>query len=331
MRSWVIWINVLVTLFLVLFLDIDFTYPSPLAVQGESPRFYAIAAQDALEDTIITSIKGAKHSIVLIIYSLKDWKVIKALNQKAKDGIDVTVIYDKKASFGVEKYLSPTIHSFARVSKGLMHLKLLVIDEESTWIGSANFTHDGLKKDANLMVNLHAPEFAQVILKKADQLSDVAYEKPIATQSFVINDQVLEMHFLPDDKEAIHRIKELIRSAKKTIKVAMYTFTREDLADTLIQAQKRGVDVKVVLDPNAAKGAGKKIVKKIPTYIYGAEGLMHHKFLVIDDEILVHGSANWTQAAFKQNDDCFMIINKLNDSQKKVMDDIWSKLIKSKI
>ena len=39
--------------------------------------------------------------------------------------------------------------------------------------------------------------------------------------------------------------------------------------------------------------------------------------------ILEIGSANWTKAAFKQNDDCFLIIHDLADEQRQSMQKLW--------
>jgi cardiolipin synthase len=312
-----------------------FTYEelevSPLALPGEAAKFYSPQTKDNLEDTLVSAIRNAKQSVTLVTYTLKSAKIIQALNNAANAGIDVRAVYDQTASLGVEKRLSDQVHATARGLNGLMHLKLLIIDGRHTWLGSANMTRDSLKSHANLITHLDNEGFAEAVLLKGHQVTGHHFEKPIPPQLFTIANQTLELRFLPDDPMAIDRIKELIRSAKKTIQVAMFTFTREDLADTLIRAARRGVKVEVIMDFGQSKSANKKIVallqkNDIPVILKTTGGLMHHKFMLIDDDILEHGSANWTKAAFRQNDDYVMIIYPLDPDQKKVMNQIWKAL-----
>lgn len=310
-------------LFLVHFFTSETLSPSLGATAGAPPVIYS-KEMNLLQDTFIHAILESKQSIVLMIYTLKDVKIIDALNNQAKQGVKVKVIYDEKASPGVAKKLVREIVKIPRGQDGLMHLKILVIDGISTWLGSANLTQESLKYQANLVVNVHDRAFANAALEKAEQLSSSGFGKPVTPKLFMIGDQSMELHFLPDNENAIQKTKDLIRSAKKTILVAMYTFTREDLANTLIRQAKRGVKVDVVIDRGTSLGASKKIVQlfkdeNIQVRFYEKGSLMHHKFILIDDETLMHGSANWTKAAFKQNDDCFMILYKLSKPQVKAI------------
>lgn len=304
---------------------------APQALPGQAPLVYSPQMGDNLEATLVHAIKNAKSSVMLMTYTLKSGKIIQALNEAAQGGVDVFVVYDAAASNGAEKRLNPKVHTTARTSKGLMHLKLLIIDGKSTWLGSANMTRDSLKSHGNLITNLNSPEFAAIISEKIHQLTGTSYEKPITPKVFTIEGQTIELRFLPDDTTAITRIKELIRKAKKSIRVAMYTFTREDLADALINAKNRGVKVEVILDLNQSKHANQKIVALIQKngilpLLKDTGGLMHHKFMLIDDEILEHGSANWTKNAFRQNDDYIMILYPLNSSQKQRLQQLWEHL-----
>lgn len=306
---------------------------SPQALPGEASKFFSPQIHDNLENTLAYSIRNAEKTVMLISYTLKSAKIIQALNDAAKKGVEVKVIYDAEASNGAEKRLNDKVRVVPRGLNGLMHLKLLIIDGRHCWLGSANMTRDSLTSHANLITHLDNPVFASAVLKKGLQFTQKAHEKPIPQEKFLIQGQTVELRFLPDDAEALSRIKELIRSAKKTIRVAMYTFTREDLADTLIRAAKRGVKVEVILDESQSKNANKKIVdlfskNGIPLFLRKTGGLMHHKFMWIDGEILEHGSANWTRNAFWKNDEYIMILYPLTEDQKKAMNQIWEALIK---
>ncbi len=100
-------------------------------------------------------------------------------------------------------------------------------------------------------------------------------------------------------------VLESIGDARSSISVAAYSFTSRSIAQALIEAHKRGVDVRVVADqssrtiryngPQALANAG--IAVRVST----AYAVMHDKFMVIDGVSIQTGSFNYTQAAAERN------------------------------
>ena len=87
--------------------------------------------------------------------------------------------------------------------------------------------------------------------------------------------------------------------AKKTLDLAIFSFTNNDLADALLAAKERGVTVRIITDDEAMKGKG------ADTQRMADEGIecrtdseeqyhMHNKFMVVDQSFLLTGSFNWT-------------------------------------
>jgi phosphatidylserine/phosphatidylglycerophosphate/cardiolipin synthase-like enzyme len=103
----------------------------------------------------------------------------------------------------------------------------------------------------------------------------------------------------------------LIRGAKDRIYVAIYSFTSDRLAEALIEARRRGVDVRVVMERREANGTGSEYPRLlgagVEVRLDANPGLMHHKFMVIDGEIVVTGSYNWS-AAEERNDENLVVI-----------------------
>lgn len=304
-----------------------FVKPSPAA--GETPRLLSNQTGDNLEQAYISAILNAKQSVLLMIFSLTNDNVIHALRQKSEQGIPVKVICDAKASPNIIQKLGPQVEVTRRFAKGLMHLKILTLDNKECWIGSANMTGESLKMHGNLVVVLTDPSLAEILAEKASTLHEYDREGEVHHKELLVGGQPIELSFLPDDRKGSQRIKQLIRSAKKTIRIAMFTWTRYDMAKELISAQKRGVKVEVVLDNSSAKGASIKIAELLKkegvplAYSNAGSALLHHKFMWIDDNLLEIGSANWTKAAFTQNDDCFLILHALNEEQRALMKNLW--------
>ncbi|MCP5469909.1 MAG: phosphatidylserine/phosphatidylglycerophosphate/cardiolipin synthase family protein [Chlamydiales bacterium] len=288
-----------------------------LPTEGSSPQLFANQVDDNLQRTFIRAIGEAKESVTLIIYSLTDSRIIRALEQKKSEGIEVKVIHDPTTSQKGFMQLSQTVETNPLKMRGLMHRKILIIDKESVWIGSANFTTESLKMHSNLVVGSVSPELAETILANKQH------------HHFTIGGQMAEFWTLPEsNKEGLERLLELIHSAEISIQVGMFTWTHPQITEAVIAAAKRGVNVEVVLDRTQAQGASKKSLAELQNSavnvrINRGNELFHHKFLVIDKHTLVNGSANWTRGAFSRNSDCFLILHNLNEEQTKKMRRLW--------
>lgn len=304
--------------------------PIQLPTSDSSVELYSNQANDDLSKIYLTTIKAAKQQINLVIYSLLDQQIIGALQEKCEEGVPVHVVCDAKASLGVSRKL-PGANIVKRFGQGLMHQKILIIDQKQILLGSANMTQDSLRVHGNLVMALENPALAQIMVAKAESMDEEGNHTPLMCQKTQCAGQNIELWELPDDPQAADRIVQLIRSAKKTIKVAMFTWTRKDFTQELIDATKRGVRVEAVIDRYSGKGASSKIVEMlekggIPVHLNTGQGLLHYKFAYIDEEILINGSANWTAAAFKTNDDYFLVVQDLTVSQKKKMNYLWDNI-----
>ncbi len=303
-----------------------------LPVSEEAPILYSTQIHNDLELTFEKSILQAKHSILLIIYTLTDQRIIEALKQKSQEGLSVTVLCDGRDSPSADRKLGPGIHVIKRFGDNIMHQKILVVDQAQVWIGSANMTRDSLKMHGNLVLGFYSPALAEMITQKAKTMPEEGRGVPFTHRDFLMGGQKVEMWFLPDNPQAVQKIKSLISGAQKTLRIAMFTWTRMDFAEEVAKAFNRGVQVSVALDHYAAQGAGLKVTqflkkKGIPVYFNLGPGLLHYKFMEIDGEILVNGSANWTKAAFSMNDDCFVILHRLTPEQQEQMDTLWKAIL----
>lgn len=306
----------------------------PTKIPGSNAPFeiYSNQTQDDLTHLYQHAIESAKESITLVIYALTDPQIIQALQSKSESGVPVYIVYDAQASSDISHRL-PRATIVKRMGKGLMHQKILIIDNKEIWLGSANLTTSSLNLHNNLVMNIVNPSLAQALTERAKSMDEVGKNNLLLHRETTAGDQHLELWVLPDDPQAVQRMIDLFRSAKKSIKVAMFTWTRPDFAEELIAAAKRGIQVEVVIDRYSGKGASSKIVRLLEqndalVRLSSANKLMHHKFAYIDDTIIVNGSANWTYAAFDENDDYFIVMYPLTPEQQIKMNKIWSLILK---
>lgn len=117
-----------------------------------------------------------------------------------------------------------------------------------------------------------------------------------------------ELYFSRSDPVEKILVNEINR-ATKSIHLLMYSFTDDALAGALIQAQRRGVDVKIVFDRSQtfekhslANFALEKLGPSRVEFRTGkGRGIMHEKMAIYDSVDVSLGSFNWTENARDNN------------------------------
>ena len=103
-----------------------------------------------------------------------------------------------------------------------------------------------------------------------------------------------------------------LHDAKKTILVQAYSFTSAPIAEALVEAKKRGVDVQVILDKSQRterySGASFLANGGIPVFIDADHKIAHNKVMIIDGQTVITGSFNFTKSAETGNAENVLLI-----------------------
>lgn len=120
-----------------------------------------------------------------------------------------------------------------------------------------------------------------------------------------------QVYFSPHGGATDAVVREIDR-AKSEILVQAYSFTSKDIAKALVDAEKRGVHVEIILDKSnrsAKYSAGDFTAHMgIATYIDAEHAIAHNKIMVIDRETVITGSFNFTKAAEEKNAENLLIL-----------------------
>lgn len=107
-------------------------------------------------------------------------------------------------------------------------------------------------------------------------------------------------------------IVDQISKAKSEILVQAYSFTSTPIAKAMVDAHKRGIKVEAILDKSQRKekftSATFLANSRIPTYIDASHAIAHNKVMILDKEIVITGSFNFTKAAQEKNAENLLII-----------------------
>ena len=121
----------------------------------------------------------------------------------------------------------------------------------------------------------------------------------------------IAVYFSPNGGCTEAVVKE-ITAAKTTILVQAYSFTSVPIAKALVDANKRGVQIQVILDKSQRSekysSADFILHAGIPIFIDAKHAIAHNKIMVIDGATVITGSFNFTKAAETGNAENLLVI-----------------------
>lgn len=170
---------------------------------------------------------------------------------------------------------------------------------------SINFQNKNIKKiqlekdTSYISTDLKASDNTSIPV--SGQQSDVSYY-------FSQEDRNLDMHLI-----------DVINSSNKTLNIAIYSITKPNIVQAIVNAKKRGVDVKLITDREEANTRSEQtqlnIIKasNIPIKINtSTRYIMHLKVTIADSNVITSGSYNYTSNGTYGNDEVLIVISNHN-------------------
>ena len=272
------------------------------------------------DESLASAIEQARISVDVAIYDLNLWSVRDALISAHRRGVDVRLVTesDNMDEQEVQELKEAGIEVLGDRQEGLMHDKFVIIDRSEVWTGSMNFTTGGGYLDNNNLIRLQSSKLAEDYTHEFEQMfiddHFGANKKPgTPNPTMTVNGSLIEVYFSPEDG-TLDRILTAVNAAQESISFMAYSFTSDELAEALIERAKSGVSVLGVFDEDqyhsnagtefdTLKNAG------IDVRLDGNPRLMHNKVIIIDHQVVITGSYNFSNNAEHNNDENTLIIH----------------------
>lgn len=291
---------------------------------------------DGIEARTVEWMDQARHSLHAALYELSLPSVTATLIGAHQRGLDVRVHAetDGLESGSQRRCLGMLVAAGIPVTfdgrASLMHDKFVVRDGGGVWTGAANLTWPGVHLHYNEAVlvedarvaSLYEREFAR-LQAEAGGLPDPAPEER-GVAAVDAPGLGIRVAFAPEGpREAL--FLGAIAEARREIRVAAFSLTHRGLVAALAERAAAGVRVEVILDGrNARSGPAQEAVRCLgnagcrvstasgrpPADLVARFGLprgqdikIHHKLLVVDERVVVTGSANLSANGFDHNDE----------------------------
>ncbi|MCB1181187.1 MAG: phosphatidylserine/phosphatidylglycerophosphate/cardiolipin synthase family protein [Chlamydiia bacterium] len=325
--------------FFILFLLFGITFAGE-ALSVEATQLYHTAEPYRLRKTFEDAIINAKESILILTFTFSDQNFIKLINQKADEGVEVIVVIDKDHRGPLLTSGNDKIQVVTRFhGEGRVHHKILVVDDEDVWMGSANFSTAAFTSQENLVVGVKSTVLAQALRSEVEVFQGMHKRTDSSVPQDILGEQELLFYLLPHfdphyagpEKLINERGKEellsLIKNANSHIKIAMMVWTDPELEKAILEAHRRGIVVEVLLQDMQDTVSWNLKAAGVFVTINPRLNFMHNKWMWIDEDILVNGSANWSRSSFSRNDESFIVLKNLSENQKIYLKDYWTDLL----
>jgi len=309
-------------------LEVYFTDPvNPLAARE-------VGGVDAF---ISSAIVAAKESVDVSLRNLNLDSITQALIVVSRRGVPVRVITEtdsmtgrSESTFQVLKDAGIAVVDDQQI--GLMNNRFIVIDHKEVWTGSLSYDLAGVFREYNSLVHVLSPEVAADYTQEFNEMFENNQFGPLVapqTPYPIVDIQGIQVEvlFSPDDIVA-GRLSQLIAEAKESISFLALSFASSDLGTNIRARAKDGVAINGVLefdlvDPNQVN-PNPNLVEELNFFRQAGLNvlldrnpeLLNHKIMIIDGQIVVVGSYDFTNRAENDNDENVLIIHSEAVAQK---------------
>jgi len=191
-----------------------------------------------------------------------------------------------------------------------MHDKFCVLDDQTVITGTYN---PSTRSNQDLVLILRSKELAAQYEDEFQELHAKTFGGGDHRSSIPLiktPDGTIQSLFCPDDPcEDI--VTQILHKARDSIRFQAFSLTSEQVANALVEANKRGLQIKGETETSQESQYSKVTdLKKagIDVQIVDNKGLLHRKLFIIDHEIVITGSANPTLSGYHENDENILII-----------------------
>jgi phosphatidylserine/phosphatidylglycerophosphate/cardiolipin synthase-like enzyme len=272
------------------------------------------------DEDLAAAIDQARLTVDAAIYDLNLWSIRDALIAAHRRGLSVRMVTesDNMDEPEVQELKQAGIEVLGDRHESLMHNKFVVIDRSEVWTGSMNFTTGGAYLDNNNLIRLQSSKLGEAYTHEFEQMfvrdlfsSEKNSQTPDPT--ITVSGSPIEVYFSPEDGTLTH-ILNAVNSAQESISFLAYAFTSDELAQALIERAKAGVSVRGVFDKDQYRsnsGSEYETLQdaELDVWLDANPRLMHHKVIVIDGQLVITGSYNFSNNAEHSNDENTLIIH----------------------
>ena len=271
---------------------------------------------------VVGFVDATERTLDVCAFELDNRIITEALVRAAKRGVRVRLVtetnyLDESGVLSLRGAGVPVVDD--QRNGALMHNKFMIFDKKAVWTGSMNFTENCAYKNNNhgiyiedgQLVENYATKFSWMFEQRkfgsppnpTDRIPNPVVKLADGTQ--------IENYFSPHDRPAT-KVIDAIKLAKKSVHFLAFSFTHDGIGQAMLSRASAGIEVAGVFEKTQTSGGHSEYdsMKRagLAVFLDANPRNMHHKVIVIDGEIVICGSFNFSDNADRTNDENLLII-----------------------
>lgn len=305
---------------------------------------HEVGAPDDLERVIVDFIDGAEKRLEIAVQELESLTIAEAIVRARQRKVLVKLVVEqdylksrrmRSRPFDPVGPNEPNRAILAAVLRSnidiktdyntrIFHQKFIVRDRRSVLTGSTNFTPTGTHENLNHVVVVHNEEVAKAYAREFREIQKGHFGRyneghDEAPDDVVVTNVPIRILFAPDHNPEMEIMKQMLK-ARQRIDFAIFTFAKSSgIDDTMIRLRDLGIPIRGAFDglQGAQDWAALPHLEAAGCELWSVSrgngvGKLHHKLMVLDDEVVIAGSFNYTKPANSVNDENIIILGDLD-------------------
>jgi phosphatidylserine/phosphatidylglycerophosphate/cardiolipin synthase-like enzyme len=278
------------------------------------------ARRETIMTGLIEALNSARRSLDIAIYELNLDPVGDAILAARDRGVNVRLVTDSDSLEEDEtlKRLNRAKIPIVPDERGaIMHDKFVVVDGQAVWTGSWNFTINDTYRNNNNAIFIQSPPLAANYTAEFEEMFSQHAFGPTSPANTAypqvqIGDTAIQVCFAAEDGCADQLIN-IIGQARQSIRFMAFSFTHEGIGQAVIDRAKAGISVQGVFETRGSETEFSELglmkSQNLDVWQDGNPYTLHHKVFIIDEQMVVFGSFNFSDNANRSNDENMLALS----------------------
>ncbi len=275
-----------------------------------------------IDQALVAALDAARDTIDIAAFELNSDPIADALLEAHHRGVALRIVTDDEHGLAdaddpqLPELRAAGIPLVDDARSGLMHNKFVILDGQTVWTGSWNFTVNGAYRNNNNVLVMQSAPIAAAYQAEFDEMF---LRGEFGTRSS--DDGIIHVDFaggqaqilFAAEGDEITTLSAEIARAEQSIRFMTFVFSLEELAAAMLERMDtHDVTLKGVFEDRNSTAAWSQLPA---LHCAGADlrqdgnrYVMHHKVIIIDDDTVITGSFNFSNNAARSNDENIVII-----------------------
>ena len=253
-------------------------------------------------------LRGAEHSIDVMVYLLTGQEVVRELAAAQRRGVRVRVLLEEEPVGGgqgnrvaaQELTAAGAAVRWAAPTFRFTHAKVILVDGAQAAIMTLNLTASSFRSNREFAVISQDPS----VVRALGELFESDWEH--------VSHPALDLPLVISPANARHVLHDLIVSARHSVEIYVLSLEDDSIAAALAAAAERGVRVRIITNPPTGSDsyADERALVRARGGFIGFLDFpnVHAKVVIVDGQRAFVGSQNFTATSLDQNREVGILI-----------------------